>query len=234
MEPNSCTLHENTIVSDISYSNETPMPHKISSNEISLKRITDIDELNIFELFNTARKDSFEMCSWTHMESLEDTREFLNERQEDWNNESKFSYGVFYNGELVGVTYTKVDSKNEDKMIFGLWLHHNYWGEGISGHRADLLLHTVFKYYNINQIMVGCLEPNSQSRYAIEKYVKRYNGVFYGAPLVESSSYSEMERSLIPHYEYIITQEHFDSEQEGISTSLPNIQYEDIDFQLMG
>lgn len=222
-------LHTNANVEYISHSDEQPMPHYAESESLVFKRITEFDDKEIFELFNSGREDSFKYCGWNHMETVDEAREFLDQREEGWENEFKFSYGVCKDEKLIGVTYARFDPcATQEVVVLGLWLHQDWWGYGISGQRADILLHLVFTILGVDRIRVGCLEPNDQSRKAIEKYIERYNGLFYGAPPAASSQYSDMEQELIPHYEYTITYKDFRSGNSGIQTSLPNHSYSEL------
>lgn len=222
-------LHENAIISNLQHSEEQPMPHYAECDELTFEKITRFDAEEIFEVFNTARKDSFTYCGWDHMETLDDAHEFLEKRDELWDDDFKFSYGVCKDGELVGVTYARFDPcATQDVVVLGLWLHDDWWGQGISGERADVLLHLVFTILGVDRIRVGCLEPNEQSLKAIEKYMERYYGLFYGAPPAASSQYSDMEQELIPHYEFTITYKDFRSGQTGIQSSLPNHTYDEL------
>lgn len=228
---NSIPVHKNAHISSLKESGERPMPKHIVSDKLELRSITEFSVREIYTVFNTATEESFSYCGWNHMEQPEDAEDFLRDRARGWKRDSKFSYGVVYDNELVGVTYAQFDkSASADVVVFGLWLHNDVWGRGISGIRADMMLSICFNILAVDRVWVGCLEMNEASQKAIEKYVKRYNGTFYGAPFVKSSSYSEMRRKNVPHHEYTVLEHQFESGDTGIDVTIPGIEYEDIQF----
>jgi hypothetical protein len=129
--------------------------------------------------------------------------------------------------EFAGTTYLKVDSPDGEGVI-GLWLDKPYWGDGLSGERVDLLLEVAFNYLSLTHVSVGCLAENTQSRAAIEKYVRRHGGVYCGTVPVTASKYCESQYLTKKHHEYAIRQRDYESDVSGIGCLIPSVSYETV------
>lgn len=106
-------------------------------------------------------------------------------------------------------------------------------GDKISQKIADALIHITFEVLDASYFTVGCVIQNVKSRKSIEKYIRRYNGSFYGfVPRTDTVYHenNENKKQVVKHPEWIITNKDYYSHNTGISTTIPNLNYKDIKF----
>lgn len=225
-------LHPNTHITSLSVETLSGVPTQITAKtpdkSITLQPVHQTASEDLHEIFSTAIDRAFAYCGWEPLPTLEDVQEYQSERASVWG--ERFEYMIRVGGVPAGVTYLK-ESDGDNTCFFGLWLHDEYWGRGLSGIRADITLHLAFHYFDFDAVTVGCLDANQNSRRAIEKYTHRYNGTYYGAPLVKWSNYSDDKTGFTPHHEYIITRADFDTHATGLDCSVPGLSYSDISFE---
>jgi RimJ/RimL family protein N-acetyltransferase len=122
--------------------------------------------------------------------------------------------------------------------VFALWLRKPHWGRGFSGEVTDALVHAAFECLDAPFVVAGCLTANDRSRRAIEAFVRRYAGAYFGSPPIVSSGAADSvsdaadgdENAVVPHHEWAITREQYDSGDIGLSTLVPGVAYDALDF----
>lgn len=203
-------------------------PHRMTTDELVLERVhpDGIAFDRLHALFGGVEDADgvFELCGWDAHGDATETREFLDERAERWERGEYYEYVLDADGEYVGTACLEV--ADDDSCEFGCWLDRPYWGRGFAGEATDALVHAAFACLDAPYVVAGCLPANGRSRRAIEKFVHRYGGAYYGSPPVVSSSADEV----VPHHEWAITREQFDSGEAGLSTLVPGVEYEDLAF----
>ncbi|PSQ48814.1 hypothetical protein BRD15_04630 [Halobacteriales archaeon SW_6_65_15] len=132
-------------------------------------------------------------------------------------------------GEYVGTAV--IDrSANDGSVEFGFWLRKPHWGRGFCGEGGDALVHVAFEHLDAPDVVAGCLPPNDRSRNAIEKFVRRYGGAYFGLAPTVSTRNLDAETATLPHHEWVITREQFDAGESGISSWIPGVEYDDVEF----
>lgn len=206
------------------------MLERIETNRLLLKPVHTVPVERLFSLFNVEDRTVFSLCGWSKHDSIKDTEEFVQKAESEWKKDDRYRYAIRMENEgLVGTTYIDV-STHANSGVLGLWIDKPYWGRGISGERADSIIKMGFEELGLTHIRVGCLSENNKSRRAIEKYIRRHGGVFYGIPPVSADNYSSYPQETRPHIEYAIRRKDYYQNSKGIKCAIPGFGYEDIDF----
>lgn len=224
-----------------------PAPHRIATDRLVLRRAhpeeVEFDRLHALFAEVEDSEEVFEMCGWDLHESEADTRAYLDRKAEAWEQGEAYEYVLERvadgelvdsepaNGELVGTAVLEVSEDGSGE--FGFWLRKPYWGRGFCGEGTDALVHVAFECLDAPFVVAGCLESNDRSRRAIEKFVGRYGGAYFGSPPTVPSRYEDLEDGEAPvkaHHEWVITRDQFASGEDGLSSFIPGVKYEDIRF----
>jgi len=228
-------LHRNAVIDDLLVENTSTVdsiaPEYIETDSISFRPIYQIDFNSVLRLFRQTSDEVFYHHGDDRHILPDDTREYVKSQKQNWIQSEKFEYGVIHNGELIGVSYLN-PSDELDSFEFGLWLQREYWGNGFSQERADAFLHIAFSLLDASFIFVGCALSNVRSRHSIEKYVRRYNGSFFGCSFKSKGHYRSVDEptDVIKHPDWGVSKEQFWSMETGISSTIPGSSYEDIEF----
>lgn len=230
-------LHPNAVISELSYTEESSIqsivPERILIDSIELIPIFKANFTSVCDLYRYTDSEVFKHYGSTNHNFQQDTRKYVENKKEAWKNAEWFEYIIVYEDDYIGKTYLNASSKLDSYEI-GYWLQKEYWGNEISQKLADGLIHISFELLDASYFDVGCVIQNVKSRKAIEKYVERYNGSFYGfVPRTNSVYHSQISSDptrVVKHPEWVITQDNYLSEDTGISTTIPNIDYDDIEF----
>jgi RimJ/RimL family protein N-acetyltransferase len=212
----------------------TSAPHRMVTNRLVLHRAdpADIEFDRLHTLFADVidSEKVFELCGWNMHENEADTRAYLDRQAALWEQEEKYEYVLeaVANNEYIGTTCLEV-SKDDGSGEFGLWLRKPYWGRGFGGEQTDALIYTAFECLDAPYIVAGCLPANNRSRRAIEKFVRRYNGAYYGSPPTVPNRSQDPEE-VVPHHEWVITHDQYASGRKGLSSFVPGVEYDELNF----
>jgi ribosomal-protein-alanine N-acetyltransferase len=122
-----------------------------------------------------------EHVTWNPHKHLKETREFIVEMEETWDEGEGVTYvirpreGEDGAGEFAGTCGLGIEWPRRSAEL-GIWLRKPFWGRGYSGERAAALLELAFERLDLEIVTVTHHPDNDQSRRAIEKYVDRFNG----------------------------------------------------------
>lgn len=213
---------------------DTPAPHGMATDRLALRRVhpDEVDPERLHALYGDVADagEVFALCGWDEHGDEAETRAYLDRRGERWERGDFYEYVLEAtgDGEFVGAACLEV--VDDGACEFGLWLRKPYWGRGLAGEGTDALVHAAFRHLDAPFVVAGCLPDNDRSRRAIEKFVGRYGGAYYGsAPTVPSSS-DPGRREVVAHHEWVVTRDQFDAGQTGISCFVPGVEYGDVDF----
>ncbi|USZ67311.1 GNAT family N-acetyltransferase [Halorussus salilacus] len=230
MEPHP-NAEVDTLDADGLRSDDPGPPTRLSTDRLVLHRAhpDTVEFGRVHDLFRDgAHADEvFELCGWDAHADEAETRAYLDEKVEQWERGEFFEYVVDVDGEYVGTTCLEIGDDGEAE--FGLWLCKSHWGRGFSREVTDALTHVAFESLTAPYIAVGCLPSNERSRRALERFVARYGGAYYGSPPTVPSRKRD-ERAVVAHHEWVVTRDQFDSAERGISTLIPGVEYDDVTF----
>lgn len=200
--------------------------HRVHPDEIA------VDRLHALFAPDDDTDEVFDLCGWDEHEDAAETRTYLRRMGTLWERGERHEYVIetTADGEYVGTTCLDV-SPDDGACEFALWLRKSHWGRGFAAEATDALVHAAFEHLEAPYAVVGCRPANERSRRAIETFVARYGGAYYGSPPVVSSGGLEGEPDrTVPHHEWTITRDRYDSGDRGLSCTVPGVAYDDLEF----
>lgn len=210
-------------------------PREIRADRLHFHRVhpEEVEFDRLHALFADAEESDevFAQCGWDAHESEAETRDYLDERAAEWERGERYEYLLesISDNEYVGTTCLEVGDDGTGE--FGLWLRKPYWGRELGSEVTDALVHVAVECLGAPFVTIGCRSTNDRSRRAIEKFVRRYGGAYYGsAPTVGSESENDDSRSIVAHHEWVVTREQFRSGERGISSFVPGVAYDEVEF----
>lgn len=213
-----------------------PVPRRFETDRLALRRAhpDDVEFDRVHALFSDVDDPGavFEHCGWDRHADEDATRAYLADRAERWADGEFFEYLLVGadDDELLGTACVE-RSGTDGAVEFGIWLRESTWGRGFAGEATDVLVHAAFEYLDAPYVVVGCLAANDRSRRAIERLVDRYGGAYVGSPpTVPSSAEKRDVPDVTLHHEWAITRDDFGSGEAGLSTTIPGVTYDDLEF----
>jgi RimJ/RimL family protein N-acetyltransferase len=212
---------------------ETALPTRVRTDGLDLRRAhpdhVEFDRFHRLFADPTDAEEVFELCAWNRHADEAETRSYLDRQMDAWDRGGSHEYVMEADGEYVGTAV--IDRSADDGSIeYGFWLRKPYWGRGLCGEGVDALVHVSFEYLDAPYVVAGCLPPNGRSRAAIQKFVRRYGGAYFGSPPTVSTRDLDAEETVVAHHEWVITREQFDSGESDISSWVPGVEYDDVEF----
>lgn len=159
-------------------------PECIETDRLILEQLT-MDHL--FELYKYKKTSApgiekiTRYVTWSPDRSLNETREFIEHQDEQWNDGEGATYLIRLGeteddtGTFAGIASLSIDW-NCRTATFGTWLRKEYWGRGYSGERAGALLDLAFNRLDLEIVLVGHHPDNERSERAVQKYVEAHGG----------------------------------------------------------
>ncbi|MGJ8680826.1 GNAT family N-acetyltransferase [Paraglaciecola sp.] len=143
----------------------------IVSPEITIRLLTPVDHTILFALVEKNRSYLKQWLSWLDLvKTREDSLTFIETCIYRHNHQESSSFGVFYQGELVGIAgFNKYDHANKSAEI-GYWLSEDKCGKGIVSQVVNTLLDYGFKDQALNKIEIHCAVENINSRAIPERF----------------------------------------------------------------
>lgn len=221
--------HDNALTAELTVvADGDPVPDRLRTDRLDLRRVhpDHVKRGRLHALFGDVPDPEavFEHCGWSLHESPAATREYLENRVEDWENGDRYEYALESDDD--GYVGTCCLDPTADGLEFGYWLRKQHWGRGFCGEGVDALVHLAFRRLAVPYVLVGCRAENDRSRGAIEKFVRRYGGAYVGSPPRLDSDTGEV----ISHHEWAITHEAFAGGASRLSTHVPGVTYDDLAF----
>jgi RimJ/RimL family protein N-acetyltransferase len=155
-------------------------PYRIKTDRLILEK-PEVEPDFVYNLHSICSGESSEkitdLISWSPHSNLDQTKEVV----EKWSNEFDTFENLNYKmilkdtGEFIGMGgISTCWSKNYGQL--GCWIKPEYWGNGLSGERADALIELAFDYFGLNYLIIRVDEDNEKSISSISKYIDKYNG----------------------------------------------------------
>ena len=103
---------------------------------------------------------------WAHENSTrtpEDTFRFLDKTAKEWENQTRYEFGIILDNAFVGrIGIFNVDKKTKSCEL-GFWLDKDFTGKGIITKSVKAIEKILFEEFKINRIVIGCDKKNTKS-----------------------------------------------------------------------
>jgi len=159
----------------IKYESENDIfPSIIESDRIIFKKfeygILDIKKL--YKKFSNVSEEDTKYDTFTPYESRIEVKEYIDHCINQFENGESASYFMFLkdSDEFIGTTGFE-PSWNKSIAESGVFLFREYWGNGYSSERGNVMVELAFEEYDFDYWVSKCHPDNTGSIKAIEKYV---------------------------------------------------------------
>ncbi|WP_433750959.1 GNAT family N-acetyltransferase [Falsibacillus pallidus] len=116
-------------------------------------------------LIDTNREYLKEWLGWLdYSKTTEDSRAFLQNSLENFNEKRSFNTIIFFKGEPVGTAGFNTFDWNNKIGTIGYWLAQGYQGHGIMTETVHFLTHLAFNEFNLNKVEIRAADKNTKSR----------------------------------------------------------------------
>ncbi len=135
------------------------------NQEIALSLLNDVDSDELFRLVDSDRARLRQWLPWVdYEESPEDSLDFIQRAQRQYEVHEGFQLGIRYQGQIAGVVgYHTINWPNRHVEI-GYWLGGSFEGKGIMTRACSALLTYAFDELMLNRVEIQCAVGNTRSR----------------------------------------------------------------------
>ncbi|MEO9897792.1 MAG: GNAT family protein [Paracoccaceae bacterium] len=139
-------------------------------DEITLKLLQPSDAETVFELVDSNRTYLRQWLPWLdHNTGPEDSREFIEEAQKQFEASKGFACGVFFENDLVGMCgYNEICEKSQSVQI-GYWVAEDHQRKGIISRCSRFLIDHAFEELKSRKVFMFVAEQNTKSRAICER-----------------------------------------------------------------
>lgn len=177
---------------------ENLKPELIVDDEIILK-IQDKDAAEAtFALVDSCREYLGKYLSWVDKTlSVTDSEEFIQKCKERFEKRENAQYGLYFRSEFVGMVSFVSFSKSSHACEIGYWLGEQFQGKGIMTRAVKALVDHAFNDVGLHRLVIRAAIDNKPSWSIAERLGFTYEGIQYGAELVNGNYLDLRAYSLI-------------------------------------
>lgn len=148
----------------------------LSEGDIVLKSLVLEDAGSLFALTDKNRSYIRQWLPWVDKTiTVEDSKQFI---QDALNNKNAIHFGIWYEGNFVGVIgYHYIDKANKKGQI-GYWLDETTQKKGIMTKACRLVIAYGFEELNLNRVEISCATGNEKSCAIPERLGFQQEGTF--------------------------------------------------------
>lgn len=150
-------------------------PAKIESNRLFLRRAQLSDAPAIFEGYGHD-PEVIRYLSWNAHKSIKDTRAYLRQVKEDWDQAKSFTYAICLEKgtPLIGMIMMRV---KDERATFGYAMARAHWGKGYVPEALATLVDLALAQPDIWRAEAYCDVENKSSARVMEKAGMTYEGL---------------------------------------------------------
>ncbi|EJN06114.1 GNAT family N-acetyltransferase [Phyllobacterium sp. YR531] len=150
-------------------------PAKIESSRLFLRRAQLRDASAIFDGYGHDA-EVIRYLSWHSHQSIKDTRDYLRQVKEDWDQGKSYTYAICLEKDspLIGMVMMRV---RDERATFGYAMGRNYWGKGYVPEALSTLIDLALAQPDIWRAEAYCDVENISSARVMEKVGMTYEGV---------------------------------------------------------
>jgi ribosomal-protein-serine acetyltransferase len=131
---------------------------------LELRLLVEHDAVAMYQLIDSNRAYLREWLPWVdYTRSIKDERAFINNTRAQYQNNTSFSYAIWYQEQVVGtIGYNQFDWANR-KVDIGYWLGAQHQGKGIMTKSCRALVGYAFDDLKLNKVEIRCATGNVRS-----------------------------------------------------------------------
>lgn len=147
-------------------------------DELSLILLQKKDAPALYKLTDENRSHLRQWLPWVDStQTVADSAKVIQMWRQSFANETGFSTGIYYKGQIVGVIgFHQIDYQNRSTSI-GYWLSADAQGKGIMTRACRALIEIGFQDYDLHRIEIRCGEKNKKSRMIPERLGFKQEGI---------------------------------------------------------
>lgn len=148
----------------------------LTDNSIELKKLAIENSEVLFELTDKNRNYLRQWLPWVdNTKTVSDSTKFI---QDALDNKNAIHFGIWYEGNLVGVIgYHYIDKVNK-KATIGYWLDESSQKKGIMTTACKLAIQYGFEELHLNRVEISCAVDNKKSCAIPERLGFKIEGIF--------------------------------------------------------
>lgn len=170
------------------------MNFEIKINEmLSLKLRHEDDAEKVFILTDKNRDYLSPWFPWVDMTlSSEDSKKFVLECQEKFQNKKSADFGVIYEGDFIGSMGFHTIKMRDEWAEIGYWIDEDFQGKGIMTECVKAVIKYGFDELNLHRIQIKCDTRNLRSKAIPERLGFKLEGVIRESRKNEGGAFSDM------------------------------------------
>lgn len=134
----------------------------LESKEIVLKKISDSDAEDLFEIHSN--ENLYKFKPGVPKKNLQTVANMIGHYERDFNKKKMVFLGVYYENRLVGVAEIFDIDDKVNMLTFGYTLNESYWGRGIATNTTKILLQYFFETLDVNRVQAFVMPENQKSK----------------------------------------------------------------------
>ncbi|NKE38088.1 GNAT family N-acetyltransferase [Natronococcus sp. JC468] len=191
-------------------------PEEIETERLRLRQLCH-ETVDVFEYYKLcshhepAIEEVTEYLPWDPHETVKETADYISKLESRLEDRTRAEYvirpkkGEPGASEIVGSGGLVIDWETQIGKP-AIWLRKQFWGNGYSGERADVMLELAFERLDLELVVVPVQDGNDRSRAAVEKYISTYGGQYDG---IIRNSTVRPDGTIIDHHRYTVTQNQY-------------------------
>jgi rifampin ADP-ribosylating transferase len=125
------------------------------------------------KLYETITENHDHLAAWLpfpkHTHSAEDTKAFIGQKNQEWEEGLTYAYSIENDGKLIGVTDLRGLKDGDKTPEIGYWISSAAAGKGITTKVTQALTELGFETFNLSKIMIRAHVDNHASNRVAEK-----------------------------------------------------------------
>jgi len=204
-------------------SSDSVFPEWIKSGKLELERLTSgrVPERKYYNIVQDEGDiDEYFTTSYGFPDNISKVTEYFETIDDAWKDKTYACYGIFKtsgSNKFIGQATVEKVSFDKQKCEIGVWLRKEYWGNGYSQKRAELLCEVAFSGLDLDVVEVTVTTENIKSVKAVEKYMDVFGGEFNGKIRKDTLTPGNGVQNV---YKWSVTKEEFYSEDSTYSRTI--------------
>ncbi len=154
--------------------------------DLRLFQPADAEVLNALILHNRAHLDAWMRWS-ARVQTLEDTRAFIERMAARYHEGSGFHAGIWLNDQLIGGYAVRDLDRNSSKAEIGYWLGAEFVGKGLVSRTSHAVIDLLFIQEHLHRLEIRAASDNRPSRAVAERLGFTFEGILRESEWITTS-----------------------------------------------